>query len=402
MHISDKLSKIIKDFDIDIFNKISIIDIDIDYLDLSKNNPYKISFIHKSRIKNIDDVWSKNRYILKPGKLLKKIIPNLSNKKIEKFSNHYKGAIDNIKNNYDFKIINGNELKKYYHYSYYYKMTGSLEKSCMKYDHSQNLLDIYISNNIKMLILLKDNKLLGRTLLWETEQDIKIMDRIYSINEKIDSIFYKWATKNNYYRKKTNKWNDTINFITPNNEDVQLLLSIKLKTIPNIYPYLDTFKWLNINEKKLFNYKIKNNNDYFSNGYTNEYLSIPGIDIPNIKVLIKTDGKYYKNDILSFDDINNVYDYSSKIIKCKYLKKHTNIDNVVFSNIYNDYILKKDVNILNDKYIIYKDDKFNDFKKILKFILNDVQKLYYDNILTDYDFNQSKMIFKYFETKIKK
>jgi len=396
MHLSDNLYNILKQFDNKILSKILESEIDIDYLDTSKKDPYKISFIHKSKIKNTDDIWSKNRNILKPGKLLKRILPNTPNEKIEYFSNFYKSVIDNNKNEYTFKIINGDFIKKYYHYSSYSKLEGSLGHSCMKYDQSQKLIDFYSYNDLKMLVLLKNEKLLGRSLLWETDQNIKIMDRIYSINDKINSLFNQWAIDNKYYRKKTNKWNDTINFISPNNESIQLKLSVKLKLDTKFYPYLDTFKWFDPYKKILYNYKYKKlNQSLFISNFGNSTILF------DTRVLIRTDGKFYPNTTLSFDEINNVYEYSSKIIKCNYLNKYTNIDNTIYSNIYNDHILKKDVNFF-DKYIIFKDDKYNDVKKILKFILNSTKEQYYNNSLTSIEFKRSKKLFEFFEKKLKK
>jgi len=394
MIISDNLSKILYKFNSDIYNYIKNCSSDINYVGISKTDPYKISYIH---VKKIDDllkkydnkniVWEKNRNISKPGKFLKKINNELPQYFIESFSNFYKNEIDNLIVGNKFKIVNGEDLLKYFHYSNYQSNSGTLSSSCMRHSESQKLLEFYSQNDINLLILVNNsNKILGRALLWDTIEGYKIMDRIYTVDDSIIYSFFDWAKNNNYYRKKNNNWYDTINFISPDNKNVELKLSVKIKKNTNIYPYIDTFKWYNVKKNILYN--------YFKNDIFNKKI------VDNTILLISVSGQYTYSNYLLFDDIYRIYRVYSNVVKCNYLNKFTLKTDTVYSVLYNDYILLKDSKTLIDDVIIFKNDEKNNIKLILNYILNRVKKLYYSDLLSDDQFKIYKNIFQIYEKKI--
>jgi len=392
MHISDKLKTLL--LKIKNTSKVASFlllneqtNFDIDYIDISHTDPYKISYITKDRINKLkekysdinDIVWLKNRYHAKPGKLVKKLF-DINDKDVELFTYQY-GAL--IKKNIKFKIFNGIELKKYFHYSYYESQNGTLSQSCMRYDKSQNLLDFYCyNNNVSLLVSISNKnkyKITGRALLWETVEGYKIMDRIYTIDNYYEQLFYNWAMSNNYHIKKENNWYNTRNFISPENKSVELKLSVNVEKINILYPYLDTFKWLNLNTKKLYNYN-------------------PNED--NTILLMDINGSYLNSDSLLFDDIYRFYRPRQYIVYCNYLQKNTLKDDTLFSFLNNDFILKKDA--INDELfgIIFKDDKFNDKKKMMQIIIDKVSMEYKNNMISKQRFNYYKNKFNILENEI--
>lgn len=234
-------------------------DSDSNYLDISHSDPFRISYITKDRILKIKEeypdkdndevkkiIWKKKRYLTRPGKIVKKIFSDIPDKEIEIFSSYYKGIIE--KNNTRIEIVKGNKIKKYFHYSYYEQMSGTIAQSCMRYDESQSLLDFYTKNtNISMLVVFSKvdpDRITGRALLWQTQEGYKIMDRIYDVDPHYEYIFRDWAKQNGYYTKKKNNWYNTTNFISPDGKNIELKLSVKINNSTMKYPYLDTFKWL--------------------------------------------------------------------------------------------------------------------------------------------------------------
>jgi hypothetical protein len=408
MIISDNLSKILYKFNSDIYNYIRHNNSDINYIDISKTDPYKISYIHIMKINDLlkkydnkNIVWEKNRNVSKPGRFLKKINKDLPQHVIESFSNFYKNEIRNIIVKNEFKIVKGKELLKYFHYTNYQSNSGTLSLSCMRYSESQKLLEFYSQNDINLLILVNvnTNKILGRALLWDTIDGYKIMDRVYTIDDSIVYSFFDWAKNNNYYRKKNNNWYDTINFISPDNKTIELKLSVNMKIDTQIYPYLDTFKWYNIKKHILYNY---NDGISASDSYPFDiYISTRSRE-ENIKLLMSTNGQYSYSHYLLFDDIYRIYRPYTNIVKCKYLNKSTYKKDTIYSILYHDNILIKDSKILIDDIIVFKDDNKNDIKLILKNILNKVKSLYYSDLLSNNQFKLYKNIFSEYEKKLKK
>lgn len=261
------------------FNRISLILLNDRYLtnsiDFIKFEDFDtISYILSDKISS-NQVSSnpfeqtKNRISIKIGRFpWKAFIPDIrklisiSDKEIEEFVNLFKGYFD--KNDLQFRIVEGEEIKKWYSHRSYQKMEGyecgTLWKSCLRYDDRSNHLDIFINNpdKIKLLILVNSqNKLFGRALLWETRDknnlEYRIMDRIYTIHDHNVAMFKEWARSNKYVFKLEQTSRNTILFVD-DNDVVDKSLYISLDKVDfKYYPYLDTFKYFNKSKKVLSN-----------------------------------------------------------------------------------------------------------------------------------------------------
>ena len=185
---------------------------------------------------------------IKFGRFLNKILTEIQKdnkhlifnaKDVETIVNLYKAHNEFNRNAFDyFKIVEGEEIKKWYLDTTYEKGCGTLNNSCMRLDKCQDFFDIYTNpeNNVKMLILTNsEDKLIGRCLLWETEKG-KYMDRIYS-NDHIFNLFKKWGEESEY---KLSHYNGN------NNE--QLTTKIKVD-FNKQFPYLDSFRFMTFDQK---------------------------------------------------------------------------------------------------------------------------------------------------------
>lgn len=163
---------------------------------------------------------------------------------IEKFVNLYEAEIILRKNAFDsFKIVEGEEVRKWYHKKYYEGGdSGQLSNSCMRYPSCQDFFDIYVQNPevCKLLIYVNDyNELRGRALLWTLSDGTKYMDRIYTSKDSYDPLFLKWCTKNGY----------TKSIVSGS------VVNVKAKDY-ELYPYMDTFTFFDAEEGKLSNSRI--------------------------------------------------------------------------------------------------------------------------------------------------
>jgi hypothetical protein len=166
---------------------------------------------------------------------------NFNAKDIETFVNLYKAHNAFDRNAFEyFKVVEGEEIKKWYLASTYANGCGTLNNSCMRLDKCQDFFDIYTNpdNKVKMLILTDtEDKLVGRCLLWETEQG-KYMDRVYA-NDHIQNLFKKWAEGNEY---------DLTHYKNSQSNDKGLTVKIKVN-FNKLFPYLDSFRFMTFDQK---------------------------------------------------------------------------------------------------------------------------------------------------------
>ena len=98
-----------------------------------------------------------------------------------------------------FSIVTGDDIVKYYHVDNYFKRSGDLGTSCMRNDTNQHQIDFYAKNNNVSLIVMKPegtDGIIGRALLWTTVDGIRVMDRIYTTDSKLVSLFHRYAAEN--------------------------------------------------------------------------------------------------------------------------------------------------------------------------------------------------------------
>lgn len=323
----------------------------VNYISISNSDRTKISYLTPERSQSIissstygeyaDELWSSSRrFHVKPGAFISKIFKDVSPREIEIFSTLFRNIQSKI--DYEFKIVNGRDILKYYHGDSYYSSNGSLGVSCMKYDGCQEYLKIYTKNPsiVEMLIAVDTHgKLIGRALLWK-QGDKKIMDRIYAVNdEDFQFSFKKWADENGYWYKKEQKWNNTIFFKTRDKilcEDISIQLD---KWDFDHYPYLDTFKFLDKETGKLYNYLPK------------------GVDV---QTLSSADGGFYDGNIYGFCEKSKTLYSVDSLCFVPNIGIRVGSDFCVYSDIFDLYILREDA--LYDQNLrdwIYSDSNLN-------------------------------------------
>lgn len=185
---------------------------------------------------------------------------------IEDFVYKYRAEIEKEKNVLElrFRIVKGEDIRKYYHRSLYESEGGSLGSSCMRYDRCQKFLDIYTQNSQCQLLLLMSEVnpqlISGRALLWEMEPyevSTKVMDRIYSIKTADEELFKQWAIANKYWYKTKQDFSEYTPFqihLEGEIETRQGEFSIKLDQGGDYryYPYMDSFKYYNPSSATLY------------------------------------------------------------------------------------------------------------------------------------------------------
>lgn len=250
------------------------------YIDIT-DDIESISFLPVNRLNRVEGVVEEDLVEPKPdspvwgeygrqtnriGAFATRLLPQYAGtKELENFVHEFKSKLD--VDNYTLKIVEGEELRKYYHVDTYYNPTPGivdkppdgkpdprtvLMKSCLKHPEKQGYFDIYVKNpdKIKMLIMLnKKGEQVCRALIWydvfvvdkpESPTKGTLMDRIYYTNESDVNIFIDYAKKNNWMYK-THQIKDCLTFYFEG-KIIDKPISTKLKNHGHFdkYPYIDT------------------------------------------------------------------------------------------------------------------------------------------------------------------
>ena len=200
--------------------------------------------------------------------LLSKAGEKFTDSEIEQFVYKWRSEIEKLNKVLErrFKVVSGEDIRKYYNVSMYEKESGSLGSSCMRYTKCAPYLDIYVKNSqVKLLIMISEEdseKICGRALLWEIEPyeySTKVMDRIYTIRTADEELFKEWAVKNKYWWKSRQDF-ATYTPFNFNKEDGEVIESIEEFSVKldvggdyRYYPYMDSFKFYDTGIGTLYN-----------------------------------------------------------------------------------------------------------------------------------------------------
>ena len=207
-----------------------------------------------------DECWSSPQRIeIKIGRLVFRLLGNrVQSSDIENFVNEYKSIIHTKKLYRNFKIVDGNDLKKWYLAENYSEGGGNLKDSCMKHRFCQLFLDFYTHNSdkVKMIVLLDDTrqKILGRALLWylDKPKGRVFMDRVYFSNQFVLNMFINHAIKNKWLYKLENM--DNILQVVSDNKVINVAMVVKIKKEDHeFFPFVDNLGFYDPNTSTLSN-----------------------------------------------------------------------------------------------------------------------------------------------------
>jgi hypothetical protein len=212
----------------------------------SKDHPEDQGFLtsHNFMLKT-DGLSATHRYMrqnrteIKIGRFIKRLFGDkFTDSEIEKFVNKWKSISESDTNKFE---LWHDIPKAYKSINYHFSESGHsvLMNSCM---NDVPFVGFYSGCDVQVLVLLdKDDKILGRSLIWNDYQDRKIMDRVYYTYDKDYWKFINYAKSNGLYFK--------------DGDDVVLKEGgEKLKTkvrVPDVFryygdglPYMDTFYYV--------------------------------------------------------------------------------------------------------------------------------------------------------------
>ena len=347
-------------------------------------------------------VWqTDNRQEMKYGKAIRQIycreyLPGASDTFIQ-------DASQQLKSLYTFsgalRVVKGADIQEYYHHSKYNSgvNTESLGNSCMRHSSCEDFFGLYVNNPdvVQMVIGETDDGIIGRALLWTTDNGAKIMDRIYG-NEVTINAFKTWAHENGYMHKRVQGYTYDKEFISPIGEMVTNRYQITLKNETEEYPYMDTFKYTeDIGSSTMTLSNCDTDEEYIldstEGGPGNLTLCECGNRYHEDDVTYLEYGNYegyYHNDYVGWCDWSNdsyhrddmvsttcgqwVYRGADDLIYCDIVDKYAHHDDVVYSETEQSYLLEcesveccvvgwirssdsKELEYENTKYLVHED-----------------------------------------------
>jgi hypothetical protein len=193
-----------------------------------------------------NECWSSNQRIeIKIGRLIFRLLgEKVQPQEIESFVNEYKSILKAKKLHRNFKLVSGDDIRKWYNQENYAEGGGNLKDSCMRHRFCQIFFDLYAHNpdKVRMLILLDEDrqKILGRSLIWNLDRPSGrvFMDRVYFSNDFILNMFINYAIKHNWFYKLESM--DNILQVVHNSKIVKLTMVVKVrKEEHEYYPFID-------------------------------------------------------------------------------------------------------------------------------------------------------------------
>lgn len=189
------------------------------------------------------------RALLKIAEISSRLNSDIVDKDYEQFVNAFKSL--KVDTSREFRLVNGEDIHKYYQMKNYYSSHGALGGSCMA-DEGKSTFKVYTENpkKVQLLILIDgDGKIHGRALVWKLKEspcEAKyFMDRVYT-NADSDVIKFKnFAEEKGFlYKQKNNSYvEDNVKFFY---KGQPLLGEVKVKLDGDFknYPFIDTMCFL--------------------------------------------------------------------------------------------------------------------------------------------------------------
>lgn len=316
----------------------------------------KINFIPDSQFQRVSDGNKFDRKASEAdvGRLVRSLLiarsEPVSDVELEKFVNLYKAEWDKLYGeDLKYDIVKGEDIR-YWYSGRRYLGRGSLSNSCMRYDHCQYYLDIYVQNPevCKLVILTEKGKLRARALLWDTDEGL-YLDRIYSSDESDVNLLTSWLTA----ELGSKKFLDFRNIKASSTSYVEVLPKNNLKVkVDNFnfdsYPYLDSLKFLILEQDSEKNVK----NAYLTNiapdDSSNRNLvilileSTGGMVESRNHVFSEKYQKWYHRDEAHYSDTKDDYLPDSEFFYSRYHGDWIHEDDSIYSPYIDDYIYREE------------------------------------------------------------
>ena len=346
-------------------------------------------FQNKIKSSNLEILLKDDKNKTSVGRLIQKILKDngkdYNPNQVTAFTDKFKAAwtkYNTKEESEPIRVVEKEDIRNWYTEDVYNTKTnngtGTLGKSCMRYEECQKYLDIYVENPdvCKMIIMTEwevgVEVLKSRALLWKTEEEGWYLDRIY-YTDASERILISDFAKKNFNIKYSYDFSSTPR------------LTVKLVTNReyDYYPYMDSFPYYYFLDGVLYNWEAK----VAEKKYLYNIQNTDGSAELQNAVYCPLDDSYYSEDEVIYSAYHDCDIPTENSIYSYYLKSEIYEPNSVYSKTLGDYIPEDDaeeVNIDLDETVDYfphghKDivDEYETGEWYLKELLVQVGRDYY-------------------------
>lgn len=276
----------------------------------------------------IISMWHKDmRYMASCGKLVQKLLGPQDGKELAKFCELFGAYHPDFRFNvdYDVDFVKGEDIRYWYHEDNYFDNSNSLGNSCMRYNSCQKYFDLYTTNDIVSMFIVKDkstSKLVGRCLLW----DNKYFDRIYANSTTLSEKIKVYLERMSFIDVYDGEMNITLPLVNGTN------------TITR-FPYCDTFKYIgkdfiSTNEDEDYEYCLQSTDGYWNDHDEGIVCSISGDALDEDDAIYIEGTGYVHRDYTAYSRWDDEYYLSDDVTYCECLDDY--ISNGDVTRLYND------------------------------------------------------------------
>ena len=279
------------------------------------------------------------------GRLVQKILQDnkktYTSNQITEFTDKFKAAWTKYYTKEEkepIRVVDGEEIKYWYLEDSYNIESrngiGTLGKSCMRYPDCEKYFDIYVQNPdvCKLIILTKEDDgeevLQARALIWKTKNEGWYLDRIY-FTDASERILIQEYAKKNY----------SIKYAYDSGVTPRLTIQLTSKTLDYVrYPYMDSFPYYYLIEKKLYNYEpsVSDRSKLF------KIQSTDGSAEPMDLVYCELDDNYYSSEEMIWSEYHQCAIPSSQSVYSYYSRSEIFEPLACYSNALEDYLPEGD------------------------------------------------------------
>jgi hypothetical protein len=218
--------------------------------------------------------------------------------------------------NLRFEEVEGEDIRYYYSKDNYAdEKAGTLGNSCMRHDDTQRYMDIYVECKYCSMLVLFDEtidkvNIVGRALLWHIDDQV-YMDRRYYCSESHDIAMLDYAKKQGWNYRAGNGPQSDIDCWYVKTGEIYELHNLQLDVpakLPDYFPYLDTFKYYDIDRELLCNYEPEGCGSFYflestdgDANFNNMSCADCGRSLSMLEGHYEVDGDYYCPDCVVTD-----------------------------------------------------------------------------------------------------
>jgi len=198
-------------------------------------------------------VWNpEQRFHTSIHKVLNKLFPTeFTEREKNLFAEAYYKLVVIKDKNYDFSIVSGEAIREAYLEDNYATPVngGTLWNSCMRYNHCQHYLDMYVNEpkKINLAVLRKNDKIVARGIIWIDDMGEKHIDRIYTYDNKAESIITASLDSLGYKSLR--------NFHGGQKYELQIPYEYNKLMDCRRFPYIDSLRFYDTSEECFVNFR---------------------------------------------------------------------------------------------------------------------------------------------------